>query len=74
MQGLDGLIDMLHYSGYFRGTVEEMMIALIDVHPVIPQTIEWELEERNGRRFIPYRDKWARKCPWNPARQFPGAD
>jgi hypothetical protein len=59
--GLDGLIDMLHYSGYFLGAqaveveVNDDRTDIIDVHPVIPQTIEWELEERNGRQvYIPY--------------------
>ena len=62
------MIDMLHYSGYFLGAqaveveVNDERTDIIDVHPVIPQTIEWELEERNGRQvYIPYQQGQAGK-------------
>ena len=59
--GLDGLIDILHQMAFMRGAqaveveVDEQRTGIYDVHPVIPQTIEWRIGERNGRKvWIPY--------------------
>ena len=66
--GLDGLIDILHQSAYMRGAqaleveVNEDRTDIIDVHPIIPQTIDWELEERNGREvWIPYQQQLGKR-------------
>lgn len=59
--GLDGLIDQLHYLAFVRGAMAcECEIApslddIVDIYPINPQSITWELEERNGRQvWIPY--------------------
>lgn len=59
--GLDGLVDQLHLLAFTRGAMAcEVEVAstlddIVDVYPVIPQTVIWELEERNGRQvWIPY--------------------
>ncbi len=59
--GLDGLIDILHQMAFMRGAqaveveVNEQRTDIHDIHPVVPQTIEWRLEERDGRKvWIPY--------------------
>ncbi len=59
--GLDGLIDILHQSAFVKGAqgleaeVNADRTDIVDVYPIIPQTITWELEERNGRqKWIPY--------------------
>lgn len=59
--GLDGLIDQLHLLAFTKGAmaceveVTPTLDDIYDVYPVIPQTIIWELEERNGRQvWIPY--------------------
>jgi hypothetical protein len=66
--GLDGLIDIEHYLAYMRGAqaveveVNKTRTDIIDVHPIIPQTVTWEYEERNGRKaWIPYQHQWAGK-------------
>ena len=66
--GLDGLIDIEHYLAYMRGAqaveveVNKTRTDIIDVHPIIPQTVTWEYEERNGRKvWIPYQQQWAGK-------------
>lgn len=64
--GLDGLIDILHQLAFMRGAqaveveVNQDRTDIIDVHPIIPQSVEWEYEERNGRKvWIPYQQRWA---------------
>jgi hypothetical protein len=64
--GLDGLIDILHQLAFMRGAqaveveVNQNRTDIIDVHPIIPQSVEWEYEERNGRKvWIPYQQRWA---------------
>lgn len=59
--GLDGLIDQFHYSSFLLGAmaceveVNEDRTDIVDVYPVKPQTIEWELKEVDGRqKFVPY--------------------
>lgn len=59
--GLDGLIDQLHYLAFVRGAMAcEVEIApslddVVDIYPINPQSITWELEDRNGRQvWIPY--------------------
>ncbi len=59
--GLDGMMDILHQMAFMRGAqaieveVNEQRTDIYDVHPVVPQTIEWRAEERNGRKvWIPY--------------------
>ena len=59
--GLDGLIDTLHHSAYMLGAMgTEVEVApdltdITEVHVIKPQTIEWKLEDRNGREvWIPY--------------------
>jgi hypothetical protein len=59
--GLDGLIDQFHLLAFTRGAmaceveVAASMEDIVDAYPVIPQTVIWELEERNGRmKWIPY--------------------
>lgn len=59
--GLDGLIDQLHLLAFTRGAmaceveVSALLDDIVDVYPVIPQTVIWELEERNGRmKWVPY--------------------
>lgn len=59
--GLDGLIDQLHYLAFVRGAMAcecEINLSLddiVDIYPINPQSITWELEERNGRQvWIPY--------------------
>ena len=42
---------------------------IIDFHPVIPQTIEWELEERGGRQvYIPYQRQMLKKVSLEPGK------
>lgn len=59
--GLDGLIDILHQSAFMKGAqgCEVEVTAdrkdIVDVYPVVPQTIYWELGERDNRAlWIPY--------------------
>jgi len=66
--GLDGLIDVLHQSAFMKGAqgleaeVNADRTDIVDVYPIIPQTINWELEERNGRQiWIPYQQQWLNK-------------
>lgn len=66
--GLDGIIDQVHASAFLRGAMgieAEVSLErtdLVDIHPIIPQTVQWKLEERetsNGRRktWIPYQQQ-----------------
>jgi len=73
--GLDGLIDVLHYSAYMRCAqgleveVNADRTDIVDVYPVIPQTIMWELEKRNGREvWIPYQQQMAKKVSLEPGK------
>lgn len=62
--GMDGLIDQLHASAFLRGAmgleaeVNSSRTDIVDLYPVIPQTIVWKLEDRNGRKkWIPYQQQ-----------------
>lgn len=73
--GLDGLLDVLHRSAFMRGAqgleveVNKQRTDIVEVHPVVPQTIEWEVEEREGRRvFIPYQQQHMKKVSLEPAK------
>jgi len=66
--GLDGLIDVLHQSAFMKGAqgleaeVNADRTDIVDVYPIIPQTVQWELEDRNGRQtWIPYQQQWLQK-------------
>jgi hypothetical protein len=59
--GLDGLIDQFHQSAFMRGAqaaeveVNSSRTDVVDVYPIIPQTVNWEYGVRNGRQtWIPY--------------------
>jgi hypothetical protein len=76
-KGLDGLIDILHGSGYVLGSqiIEVEINAdrtdVVDVHPIDPRTIEWELEERDGQQvWIPYQYQDGRKVSLENANLF----
>ena len=71
--GLDGLLDQVHGSHFFRGAmgweveVNESRNDIYDVHPVIPQTIEWELMDIKGRKkYIPYQYNFLEKVYLGP--------
>jgi len=62
--GLDGLIDQLHHSAFMQGAmgleveVNDSRTDIVDVYPVPPKSITWEIEERNGREvWIPYQQQ-----------------
>lgn len=66
--GLDGLIDILHQLAFVRGAqaleveVSKDRKKIIDVHPIIPQSITWELEEVDGREtWVPYQQQMMKK-------------
>ena len=70
--GLDGLIDILHQMAYMRGgqalevEVNRTRTDIIDVYPIMPQTIHWELEERTvdgvkRKIWIPYQYQMMKK-------------
>lgn len=66
--GLDGLIDILHQLAFMRGAqaveveVNKTRTDILDVHPIIPQTVEWEFESRGGRKlWIPYQQQLGEK-------------
>lgn len=59
--GLDGLIDVFHKNGVTFGNqmceveVNKDRTDIVDIYPIDPRTVEWEWEERNGRKvIIPY--------------------
>lgn len=71
--GLDGLLDQVHGSHFFRGAmgweveVNERRNDIYDVHPVIPQTIEWELLDVKGRKkYVPYQWNMTEKVYLGP--------
>lgn len=73
--GMDGLIDILHQSAYMKGAqaveveVNDDRTDIIDVYPIIPQTIEWNWEERNGRKvLIPYQQQSMKKVSLEPGK------
>jgi len=73
--GLDGLIDILHQSAYVKGAqaveveVNTSRTDIVDVYPVVPQTIVWELGERNGRQeWIPYQQSLGKKISLEPGK------
>ena len=73
--GLDGLVDILHQCAFMRGAQGvEVEVAtsrkdIVDVHPVVPQTIYWEAEERDGRKvWIPYQQQALKKVSLEPGK------
>ncbi len=73
--GMDGLVDVLHQSAYLLGAqgleveVNADRTDIVDVHPIIPQTIEWELEDRKGRQvWIPYQYQLGGKVSLEPGK------
>lgn len=59
--GMDGLINQLHYSSFVLGgmafevAVDKSGHDIEDVYLIDPSTIQWELEERNGKSvYVPY--------------------
>jgi hypothetical protein len=61
--GLDGLVDQIHLSAFMQGAmgieieVNSSRTDIVDVYPVEPKTITWELEKRNDREvWIPYQN------------------
>lgn len=59
--GLDGLIDLLHYSSFLLGAqgveveVAPSRTEIVDVHVIKPQSVHWELEGRGpDKRWVPY--------------------
>jgi hypothetical protein len=66
--GLDGLINILHKNAILFGAqmceaaVLEDLSDLEDVYPIDPRTVQWELEERNGKKiWIPYQYSMMKK-------------
>jgi hypothetical protein len=73
--GLDGLIDILHQSAFLRGAmaveveVNSDRTDIVDIYPVIPQTIYWYIEERNGHKvWIPYQQIGMNKVSLEPGK------
>jgi hypothetical protein len=73
--GLDGLIDQLHLSAFLRGAmgieveVNSDRTDIVDIYPVVPQTIYWEWEERNGRKvLVPYQWQMGKKVSLGPGK------
>lgn len=73
--GLDGLIDGLHYNAFVKGgqgaevEVVQDRTDIHDVYIVDPQTIYWEVEERNGRKvWIPYQQQNMKKVSLEPGK------
>lgn len=63
-QGLDGLINIMHTAAYLFGNqmveieVNADRTDIVDVHPIDPRTITWELEERDGQKiWVPYQQQ-----------------
>jgi len=59
--GLDGLIDIFHKNGILYGLqmceieVSPDLTEVVEVHPIDPRTVTWELENRGGRFvWVPY--------------------
>jgi len=73
--GLDGVIDQIHASAFLRGAmgaeaeVTPDLTGLEDIHPVIPQTIHWKAEERDGRTvWIPYQQQSMKMVSLEPGK------
>ena len=73
--GMDGLIDQLHAGAFLRGAmgleaeVNSSRTDIVDLYPVIPQTIVWKLEDRNGRKkWIPYQQQTMREVSLEPGK------
>jgi hypothetical protein len=73
--GLDGVIDQFHASAFLRGAMGiEVEVSpdrtdVVDIHPVIPQTIHWKLEEREGRKvWIPYQQQAMKQVSLEPGK------
>lgn len=77
--GLDGVIDQLHSNAFIRGAmgleveVNQSRTDVVDVHPIIPQTIQWKKEERStseGRRrvWIPYQQQSIKQVSLEPGK------
>jgi len=75
--GLDGLIDLLHQTALTKGAmmvevdVLEDRTDIYDVYVIDPMTIEWEWEERDGRKvLIPYQQQDFKKVSLEHANFF----
>lgn len=80
--GLDGLINQLHFSAYMRrGQGLEVEISpdltdIVDVYPVDPQTLEWQLEQRRGPDgytrwvWVPYQQQGMKRVDLTEANFF----
>lgn len=73
--GLDGLIDILHQSAFMRGAQAVEVVVnsdrtdIEDVYPIIPQTIEWQWEERDGKKvLIPYQQQSIKRVSLEPGK------
>jgi len=73
--GLDGVIDQLHASAFLRGAmgieveVSPDRMDIVDIHPVVPQTIHWKLEDREGRKvWIPYQQQSMKQISLEPGK------
>lgn len=73
--GLDGLVDQLHTSAYVSGAMGvEVEVSkdrndIVDIYPVNPTTISWQLEERNGREtWVPYQQQGLKKVSLEPGK------
>jgi len=76
-QGLDGLIDIFHKNGILFGLqmceveVNKNRTEVVEVHPIDPRTITWELEERNGKKtWIPYQNSFPTRIDLSKANIF----
>ena len=59
--GLDGLMDIFHSNGIRYGIqmceveVNADLTDVVEVHPIDPRTVTWELEKRGGKNiWVPY--------------------
>ena len=66
--GMDGLVDILHQSAFLRGAmaveveVNSNRTDIVDIYPIIPQTVYWYIEEREGRKvWVPYQQVGMKK-------------
>lgn len=73
--GLDGLIDLLHQVALTKGAmgtevdVLEDRTDIYDVYVIDPSTVQWEWEERDGRKvLIPYQMQGGKKVSLEPGK------